>query len=53
MSVPEGTTLDWTSFELGNSGEVTYAGKGAEGRWVVFPKGNGKGDWSVKWKGGE
>ncbi|KAL2255494.1 hypothetical protein VTK26DRAFT_3244 [Humicola hyalothermophila] len=64
VNVPDGATLDWTSFELaegkGEDGdvdggnEVLYAPpRGSkEGSWVAFPTG-GRGEWSVKWKGVE
>ncbi|KXX73574.1 hypothetical protein MMYC01_205816 [Madurella mycetomatis] len=55
VNVPDGTTVDWTSFKLDEGaqeeGNVLEYVKG-EGVWVAFPRGN-EGDWSVKWKGVE
>ena len=60
VTVPVGTTVDWTSFSL-EGGDVKYAGAGGEGRWVAFPTAGAGGvvkrgseeGWSVKWKDGE
>jgi len=49
-SLPEGTTVDWTSFRLDQAeGTVGYGAKGSEGSWVAFPV-DGEA-WAVKWKG--
>ncbi|KAK3694708.1 hypothetical protein B0T22DRAFT_533703 [Podospora appendiculata] len=51
---PTGTKCDYTSFRLSAGEQVAadntlvYAGA-SNGRWVVFPTGNGA-EWSVKWK---
>ncbi|KAK3905811.1 hypothetical protein C8A05DRAFT_30368 [Staphylotrichum tortipilum] len=56
VAVPDGTTVDWTRFELveedssREEGTVKYAGGVEGGRWVAFPTGEA---WSVKWKGAE
>ena len=52
VTVPVGTTVDWTSFELdeGTPGEGTVKYVGKEGRWVVFPEGD---EWELKWRSGE
>jgi hypothetical protein len=55
VNVPDGMTIDWTSFKLeeeaGAAAPLEYV-KG-EGAWVAFPRGNNKGEWSVKWKDGK
>jgi len=52
VTVPVGTTVDWTSFELdeGTPGEGTVKYVGKEGRWVMFPEGD---EWELKWRSGE
>ncbi|KAK4251793.1 hypothetical protein C7999DRAFT_27472 [Corynascus novoguineensis] len=63
--LPEGTTVDWTSFRLDegeSAGTVKYDGgsgdEEAEGNWVVFPLRGSSVEtkeeevWGVKWKGG-
>lgn len=55
VNVPDGMTIDWTSFRLGEGGQGaprTLEYVGGDGAWVAFPNGNG-GDWSVKWKNSE
>ncbi|KAH6853896.1 hypothetical protein B0I37DRAFT_18018 [Chaetomium sp. MPI-CAGE-AT-0009] len=59
VAAPEGTTVDWTSFRLGQGqgqgqegGAVEYVGKGggARGGWVAFRVGGEGERWSVKWR---
>ena len=57
VTVPKGTTLEWTGFDLAagadtEAGALGYAGK--TGGWVVFPEGSSKDQrWAVKWKDGK
>ncbi|KAK3393636.1 hypothetical protein B0H63DRAFT_458687 [Podospora didyma] len=48
VTVPKGTTCDWTSFSLGEK-TLKYGGSKAGG-WVAFPTGKDATEWSVKWK---
>ncbi|KAK4150754.1 hypothetical protein C8A00DRAFT_45932 [Chaetomidium leptoderma] len=58
VAVPDGTTVDWTSFRLDaeGAGTVSYAGpaggeREVQGGWVAFPSPSGqKGGWNVKWR---
>lgn len=61
--LPEGTTVDWTSFRLKEEGDVRTVEYGrsnaaAKGGWFAFPiresKASEKGEaWGIKWKEGK